>query len=385
MIRSVSSSSSRHHRRSALVALLASVLASVCVVLAVPVWASTGPAPQPKPNGLNDTTVGVRTSGPHSPDNRANFHYEIPPGAAVIDYVAISNYSFHPVTVRVLTADITSTATDTFVAAAGKPHDGGSWIIPEETLVHIPKTSMQIVPFQLTVPRNATPGDHPAAILVSLLVQQPNAKGREVVVDHRIGLRIYLRVPGQLMPQLAIKNLHSHFAGGYTAWGFGHMVTDFNVVNTGNVTVSATQALKYTRSLWLGEVPVKLGPLQQIVPGGSIHVHSQSGSMFAFANVDTYVSETPTGMPAGIAAAVATAKVGTFVFPWAWLVLLLVLIVLGYLARRWWKKHKAKKAAAAEARRVAEEPTGGKHRNGDPDPAAPASVDAPVDLEEDPS
>ncbi|MGE5612642.1 MAG: DUF916 domain-containing protein, partial [Bacillota bacterium] len=227
------------------------------MVVAVPAWASN-PTPQPKPNGLNDTTVGVRTSGPHSPDNRANYHYEIAPGAAVIDYIAISNYSFHPVTVRLLTADVTSTSTDAFVVAAGKPHDAGSWIIPEETLVHIPKTSMQIVPFQLTVPHTATPGDHPAAILVSLLVQQPTAKGRVVTVDHRVGLRIYLRVPGELRPRLAIKNLRSHFSGGYTAWGFGHMVTDFDLVNAGNVTVSAKQALDYSRWLWLSGVSVKL-------------------------------------------------------------------------------------------------------------------------------
>lgn len=369
--------------RLALASALAVVIALLMAGSALPAWASTHPSPTPSPSLGAYTTVGVRTSGPHKADDRGVYHYVVAPGQAVIDYMAISNYSLHPVTVQVLPVDVSSSAGESFAAVAGKPRGSGSWIIPQETLIHLPKTSMQVVAFQLTVPRNATPGDHPAAILVSLLVKQATGTGHNVTVAHRVGLRIYLRVPGKLQAQLTIKNLRSSFQGSFTAWGFGHMVTDFDVVNSGNVTMAAKQVLNYTRSLGLSDANVPLKDLNSMVPGGSIHVHAQGKSMFAIANVDTHVSETSTGMPAGVVAAMASAKAGTFVFPWAWLVLLLVLIVLGYLARRWWKKHKAKKAAVAEARRIAEEPTGGKHRNGDPDPVTP--VDTSVDPPEDPS
>lgn len=384
MYRPASALTTSRRGRRAVVSSVAVFVVALLLGVAVPAWGTSSP-PSPgansRSNGLNDTTVGIRTAGPHAPDNRGNFHYEIAPGHAVIDYIAVSNFSYHPVTVRVLSADITSTTHAAFVAAQGKPHDSGAWIIPEETVVRLPRTARQIVPFQLTVPLNATPGDHPAAILISLLVHQPGAHGHDVVVDHRIGLRIYLRVPGALHPQLQVRNLKSHFDGGFTPWGFGHMVTDFDVVNVGNVTVSATQALRYTRWLGLSDVHVKLGPLASMVPGGSVHVHAQGGTMFAVANVDTRVNAIPVGAPTSIAVASAAATVSTFVLPWAWLVLAAVLYILWRLWRRWYRNHKAKKAAAAEARRIAEQPTGGKHR----DPGLDSASSEPVVPQEDPS
>ncbi len=61
------------------------------------------------------------------------------------------------------------------------------------------------VPFKVSVPENATPGDYVGGILTTL-TQADQAEG--INVDRRLGIRIKLRVGGELKPNLAIENLH---------------------------------------------------------------------------------------------------------------------------------------------------------------------------------
>ena len=61
------------------------------------------------------------------------------------------------------------------------------------------------VPFTVSVPDNATPGDYVGGILTSL-EQADQAEG--INVDRRLGIRIKLRVGGELKPNLAIEDLH---------------------------------------------------------------------------------------------------------------------------------------------------------------------------------
>ena len=61
------------------------------------------------------------------------------------------------------------------------------------------------VPFTVTVPDNATPGDYVGGIVTSL-TQSGDAEG--INVDRRLGIRIRLRVGGELKPSLAVEDLH---------------------------------------------------------------------------------------------------------------------------------------------------------------------------------
>ena len=87
------------------------------------------------------------------------------------------------------------------------------------------------VPFTVTVPDNATPGDYVGGILTSL-TQSDEAEG--INVDRRLGIRVKLRVGGELKPNLAIEDLHVDYAGSANPFGKGDATVTYTIHNTGN-------------------------------------------------------------------------------------------------------------------------------------------------------
>lgn len=130
-----------------------------------------------------------------------SFRLSLDPGATVTEHVVVTNYSDQAVTFRPVASDgvVSETGAFDLLPSDVEPVDAGSWISIVDR-VDIPAGQSALVPFALTVPADATPGDHPGGIVASVLQEGGAAGGPAVGVETRVGTRIHLRVTGRSSP-----------------------------------------------------------------------------------------------------------------------------------------------------------------------------------------
>ncbi len=96
------------------------------------------------------------------------------------------------ITLRMYASDAFTVPSGTMdlLPATGKPVDIGSWITVKQPTVTLRPQQAVVMPFTLTVPANATPGDHTGGVVASLISDEERTG---VDLDRRLGSRIYLR------------------------------------------------------------------------------------------------------------------------------------------------------------------------------------------------
>lgn len=325
------------------------VLAAVVAMTAALLPSSASPVPAPTADGDSRTTIGIRTASDGKADDRGRYDYEILPKKNKQDAVAIYNYSLKTVSVRLLARDATSTPEGEFTAqpSADKPKDIGTWIALSKQELTLKPREMAVVPFQVGVPYNATPGDHAGSILVSLLAKEPKPGGNDVIVEHRVGLRVYLRVPGALTPKLTVNNLKATYSGTWTSLGFGHPKATYTIRNSGNVRLSATQQVEMLRSFGLSSASAEPAALKELLPGGFARVSQDFPGTWAVGNVTAKVTLSPSGLDASVKNVPdVVEETSVFVFPWL-LVLALVLVLLGTGGGVVWRRRRRARRLAA--------------------------------------
>src|SRR5262249_22279235 len=150
-------------------------------------------------------------------DNRDRYDYELGASKVVHDFIGVANYGDTPSTFRVYASDAVNTPSGGFDLLRGdqKPTDIGAWVSLASSSVTVAGHSQVIIPFTLTIPGNVTPGDHVGGIVAALQTTQQGA----LRVERRVGARIYLRVPGKLVPALAVTGLTSAYHGTVNPFG----------------------------------------------------------------------------------------------------------------------------------------------------------------------
>ncbi|MBZ5734727.1 hypothetical protein K8Z61_09485 [Nocardioides sp. TRM66260-LWL] len=293
--------------------------------------APTSIAPDPtNSGGKSRVTVGIQTATPQGPDQRARYVYTLDPRGVRQDTVAVFNYSGRPAVVGLSAKDATSTPEGAFIIQdeATKATDVGSWISLSRTRLTLPPRSMALVPFQVGVPYNVTPGDHAGAVLLSIATSSIK-QGKQVIVSNRVGLRVLIRVPGALKPQLTIENLRTEARGGWHWWGWTRPHTTYTVRNTGNVTLTGATYLRYLRSFGMDPLSVPDGQLPDLLPGGTTDVTVDHPGAFTFWHLTTEVQVDPAGQDLGqVVAPTAIARTTITVIPWALLAVLVALVLL---------------------------------------------------------
>lgn len=91
-----------------------------------------------------------------------------------------------------------------------------------------------MVPFTITVPRAATPGDHPAGIAASVV-----SGAGTVQVESRVGFRVLLRASGDLHPALSADRVTARYERSWNPLRSGTVHVIYAVANTGNVRIEA--------------------------------------------------------------------------------------------------------------------------------------------------
>ncbi|MGV9879074.1 COG1470 family protein [Streptomyces sp. NPDC003006] len=156
-------------------------------------------------------------------DGRPYFYAEGAPGTVLHDTVSVTNPGPKPRMVSLRGADADNTGSGAFsvTPAKGKPKDTGAWISFAERRVKVPPMTRAEVPFTVTVPAGAVPGDHPGAIVAS-------GGGRTV------GVRLHLRVGGPTLSALTVERVKVD--------ADGKRIT-YDLVNRGNTVLTPKLAV----------------------------------------------------------------------------------------------------------------------------------------------
>ncbi|MFF8836829.1 WxL protein peptidoglycan domain-containing protein [Streptomyces sp. NPDC015130] len=208
--------------------------------------------------------------------SRPYFYLSVDPGTSLTERVTVTNKTAAPLTFRLYGADAYNTDRDGGFAIrtqAEKQTGAGAWIKPRQTRVTVPPRSAVTVPYTLTVPADADPGDHPGALVALDERISPSGKGSVAVgVQRAVGARVYLRVNGPTVPALAVEDVTlDQDRPLVPGTGASSALVSYTLHNRGNVTLNPKVVLKaeglFGRTLLdrdLAKVPSELLPRQKI-------------------------------------------------------------------------------------------------------------------------
>jgi hypothetical protein len=141
--------------------------------------------------------------------DRQDFRYTLRPGETQQDSVEIINNTPQTVTVDIYPAD-SSVSSDGSFAVEQKVETReqvGAWITLEQSQVTVPALSSVTVPFTITLPTdtNLSAGDYTGGIMIADAASTTVTKAG-LTVSTRLGVRVYVTIPGQLLEAVSIEN-----------------------------------------------------------------------------------------------------------------------------------------------------------------------------------
>lgn len=309
-------------------------------------------------------SVGIQmVTADGKPAVQTRYTYEGTPGARFPnDAFAVVNYGNQPLAVHVYANDAMNTASGGFdlKTAGTAPTDIGGWLHLDlkTPYVTVPPAGAAgapgrvLVAFHLQVPAQATPGDHVGGIVAGVVSPSTDKNGNRINVEQRVGLRVYLRVPGTLRAQMAVTKVSAVYHGTWNPFGTGSATVTYTVKNTGNVRLDAAQVLRVTSlfgsAQWKSTPPAQgvLGTdISELLPGQTVTLtQALSGIVPSFSST-ARVSVDPRAMsgdldPQAVGDASA-ASMATVPWPWVVIVLLILLVVawrLGLRSRWLWRR-----------------------------------------------
>lgn len=295
-------------------------------------------------------TFGAGPANPKKPDGRTLFTYDASPGGRIEDHIAILNITHHPETLRVYTVDVDAGPDGGFFypprtaarvgagawVAVGTPHASG--------LLHAKPRSTTILPIHLTVPANASPGDHVAAVVVSLTGLVKGKSGQRVNLEQRVATRVLVRVSGTLHPQLSVEHLTASYSGRLNPVKGGSVTVNYTVRNTGNAILGGTQQVNVHGLFGTTTQANSLPAIPTLLPGGSFSVTAHVADAFPEIRMTADVRVTPEGLQGDVnpGLSVVTASTHFWAIPWVLIaIIVLLLLIIWWRFRRWRRSRKA--------------------------------------------
>ncbi|MEV7613339.1 DUF916 domain-containing protein [Streptomyces sp. NPDC089799] len=196
-------------------------------------------------------------AGAQMPD-RAYFFHQGAAGTTVRDSVTVHNTSDRELSFKVFATDAVNTPVGgafALLPAETAPKDLGTWIRlgPEAAdgaggTVTVPAKGRRDIPFTVTVPEDAIPGDHVGGIVaLGTAVEGVEGDGKvKVGVRRSVGARLYFRVPGPVAAGLSVEDVRVARHAPLLPWigGKATATVSYTLVNRGNVVVSPTLAVR---------------------------------------------------------------------------------------------------------------------------------------------
>ncbi|WP_232234535.1 WxL protein peptidoglycan domain-containing protein [Actinoplanes sp. N902-109] len=308
-------------------------------------------APTPAFADEGDVTWTVRTASNSYGADRSSYSYSVNPSGTAKDAMIVANRGKDPLTLAVYAADGLTAETGQLDLHArnDKPTGIGAWLTTGGGTIAVQPGRTVTVPFTVSVPANATPGDYVGGIVTSL-TQPDQAQG--INVERRLGIRIKLRVGGALTPNVAIENLHVDYHGTWNPFSKGDATVSYTIHNTGNTAQSAQQAVAVAGPFgWFRTSSAQPAASPELLPGESwrmtVPVEGVTPALWAGATTTlTPLLTDASGSISPLPAVVATAH-GPAV-PWTLVVVLVVLVALVIASRFLRVRRKAREDARVQ-------------------------------------
>ncbi|WP_168210139.1 WxL protein peptidoglycan domain-containing protein [Oerskovia sp. KBS0722] len=315
------------------------------------------------------TTWAVEPATADGPDGRVSFRLTVDPGGLASDHVTVTNFSDHPATFDVYASDGVVTADGQFdlLPAGTTPADGGAWITLGEgdaagptQRVEVAAESSVTVPFTVSVPADATPGDHPAGVVAALA--RPEGDASAVTFDTRVGARVHLRVAGELAPALALTDVRATYEPSWNPFAPGAVRVDYTVANEGNVRLGADTQVAGSGLFGWNARDVVAPAQREVLPGQEASGSVVLDGVWPLGKVSGDLTTTPLVVGDDVievALAPATGTYTAWTLPWVQLGSLLVLVgaVLAVLRAR--RRREARTQARIDAAVAARTDTAG--------------------------
>ncbi|WP_203882072.1 WxL protein peptidoglycan domain-containing protein [Planotetraspora kaengkrachanensis] len=301
--------------------LLAVLTAALLTVPFAPVDALADPAPT--------LTWSVQPADEQGPDGRRWVELTLDPGQTVTEYLAVRNFSDAAADFALKAADgyLTDKGRFNMLQSGQTSKDGGTWI-KVQNKVTVGADETKVVPFTITVPRDAAPGDHPAGIAATV-----TSAGDTVSVESRVGFRVMTRTTGTITAAVAVSDLTAVYEQSWNPFSSGAIRVKYTATNKGNVTVSGVGEV--TVSDLSGQRDAKTD-VEEIFPGDSRTVETRIAGVWALGPLSTSVTVSPSvhgGVPVGVVVEDATTDMTIWTVPWPQLALAALLVILFFSYR----------------------------------------------------
>ncbi len=244
--------------------------AAAMVLLAAPV-AGAGPAAAntESPGTESPDTVqwSVVPADEDGPDDRISLRHEVEPGTTIEEHIAVTNLGDTDAQFSIAAGDGRVGRDGAFDLAQGEAVAAGSWVAIDgldDGEVSVPAGESAVLPITITVPQEATPGDHPAGIVAGI---SSDATG--VSVTHRVGVRLHLRVAGEIEPALDVQVLDTSYSPSLNPLQPGTLSVRYAVTNTGNVRLGASPVLAAAGPFGLLGTRQGAGGVGELLPTGT--------------------------------------------------------------------------------------------------------------------
>ncbi|MDT0457845.1 hypothetical protein RM550_19250 [Streptomyces sp. DSM 41527] len=186
------------------------VVLATAAVLLCSTAAVARPAAAPAPPGWSAAPAPGDGAAPGTPD-RPYFYLEGAPGTVMSDRLSLSNPTGHTVTVRL------------------RGSTPGAWLALASAEVKVPPRTRASVPFTVTVPRDAAPGECSGSLLAT--------RGRGSGADGRVAVPVHLRVTGRPLSALTVEKVSVRRRGDAA-------LIRYTLVNRGNTVLAPRLAVR---------------------------------------------------------------------------------------------------------------------------------------------
>ena len=290
--------------------------------------------------------IGVPTfsltpvSAPGAIHPRGSFHYDMKPGQTIDDSVVLANDSSQLQDFQIWATDGLNTPIGGAFALRplGYHMTGvGAWINTHlgTGIYGLAGNTSVTINFSVTVPANATPGDHAGGIeALDVTPEAQPTKGPAHFVIHRgVATAVFVRVAGPVHASAAVSDIAVKTSVPATGFGNSKATISFQLENTGNTLLSGEAVVTVTNLF--GQTVKTFRPIgvQAFVPGGRFTANEPTWTNLPFIGPETvHVKFTSPGIPA------ATGSSTFWILPW--LLVVVIIAALAALAALWWRRRR---------------------------------------------
>ncbi|MBU6316685.1 MAG: DUF916 domain-containing protein, partial [Acidobacteria bacterium] len=209
---------------------------------------------------------------------RPNLTYSVTAGDVVKDKVTVYNFGNVPLNLNVYPVDAFNNVDGKFDVrpAADEPVDVGAWVELDQNLVTVMPGRQVTIPFTITVPADAAPGDHAGAIMASSTEFGQAEDGQAIALDRRTGTRLYMRVAGDVTEDVRLTRVSAEYQHRVLEpFVAGDATVKVRLENRGNTRVGGAVTVEVAGPFGLGTQRLVLDDVDEVLPGQKFEIEAK--------------------------------------------------------------------------------------------------------------